>query len=42
MELMQKEFDVIENELNKILEKIGIDHDTWEGSRQLYIHRVET
>ena len=42
MELMQKEFDVIENELNKILEKIGIDHDTWEGSRQLYIHGVET
>ena len=42
MELMQKEFDIIENELNKVLEKVGIDHDTWEGSRQLYIHGIET
>lgn len=37
MELMQKEFEMYEKELKKVLDKIGIDEDIWEGSRELYI-----
>ena len=34
---MQKEFDMYELEFKKVLEKIGIDEETWEGSRELYM-----
>jgi hypothetical protein len=37
MELMQKEFDMYEKELKKVLERIGIDDDIWEESREFYM-----
>jgi hypothetical protein len=37
MELMQKEFDMYEKVLKKVLERIGIDDDIWEESREYYM-----